>query len=222
MSKTKDSQKGRVYAAELTIIEEHKGRTFGSIEEVYKFLHGVIERDTFARWFPNAYAELTSLSNWERTRPPKWRLNTRRYNEWAAYDHKKVFGREDGLWVSWNHRGSKNGRGGGAYWMYVDQRIQMSDYHANEMICLHELAHAVCQYEFGNGVKHHWQFCMVYLKLVGYVMGVEARNILRQSFKDHKVKYTKPRAKRELSEEQKEVLRARIAVARAAKEAKKF
>ena len=64
MSKTKDSQKGRVYAAELTIIEEHKGRTFGSIEEVYKFLHGVIERDTFARWFPNAYAELTSLSNW--------------------------------------------------------------------------------------------------------------------------------------------------------------
>tara|TARA_B100001750_G_scaffold248057_1_gene276427 strand:- start:976 stop:1644 length:669 start_codon:yes stop_codon:yes gene_type:complete len=222
MSKTKDSQKGRVYAAELTIIEEHKGRTFGSIEEVYKFLHGVIERDTFARWFPNAYAELTSLSNWERTRPPKWRLNTRRYNEWAAYDHKKVFGREDGLWVSWNHRGSKNGRGGGAYWMYVDQRIQMSDYHANEMICLHELAHAVCQYEFGNGVKHHWQFCMVYLKLVGNVMGVEARNILRQSFKDHKVKYTKPRAKRELSEEQKEVLRARIAVARAAKEAKKF
>lgn len=222
MSKTKDSQKGRVYAAELTIIKEHKGRTFGSIEEVYKFLHGVIERDTFARWFPNAYAELTSLSNWERTRPPKWRLNTRRYNEWAAYDHKKVFGREDGLWVSWNHRGSKNGRGGGAYWMYVDQRIQMSDYHANEMICLHELAHAVCQYEFGNGVKHHWQFCMVYLKLVGNVMGVEARNILRQSFKDHKVKYTKPRAKRELSEEQKEVLRARIAVARAAKEAKKF
>lgn len=222
MSKTKDSQKGRVYAAELTIIEEHKGRTFGSIEEVYKFLHGVIERDTFARWFPNAYAELTSLSNWERTRPPKWRLNTRRYNEWAAYDHKKVFGREDGLWVSWNHRGSKNGRGGGAYWMYVDQRIQMSDYHANEMICLHELAHAVCQYEFGNGVKHHWQFCMVYLKLVGNVMGVEARNILRQSFKDHKVKYTKPRAKKELSEEQKEVLRARIAVARAAKEAKKF
>ena len=219
MSKTKDSQKGRVYAAELTIIEEHKGRTFGSIEEVYKFLHGVIERDTFARWFPNAYAELTSLSNWERTRPPKWRLNTRRYNEWAAYDHKKVFGREDGLWVSWNHR-NNNGRGGGAYWMYVDQRIQMSDYHANEMICLHELAHAVCQYEFGNGVKHHWQFCMVYLKLVGNVMGVEARNILRQSFKDHKVKYTKPRAKRELSEEQKEVLRARIAVARAAKEAK--
>ena len=101
-----------------------------------------------------------------------------------------------------------------------DKRIQMSDYHANEMICLHELAHAVCHFEFGTGVKHHWQFCMVYLKLVGNVMGVEARNILRQSFKDHKVKYTKPRAKRELSEEQKEILRARIAVARAAKEAK--
>ena len=218
MSKTKDSQKGRVYAAELAI-EEHKGRTFDSIEEVYKFLHGVIERDTFARWFPSAYAELTSLFYGERTRPPKWRLNDRRYNEWAAYDHKKVFGREIGLWVSWNHR-NNNGRGGGAYWMPGDKRIQMSDYHANEMICLHELAHAVCEYEFGTGVRHHWQFCMVYLKLVGNVMGVEARNILRQSFKDHKVKYTKPRAKRELSEEQKEVLRARIAVARAAKEAK--
>ena len=219
MAKTKDSQKGRVYAAELAI-EEHKGRTFDSIEEVYKFLHGVIERDTFARWFPRAYAQLSSLSDWERTRPPKWRLNTRRYQEWAAYDHKQVFGRELGLWVSWNHKGSKNGRGGGAYWMPGDKRIQMSDYHANEMICLHELAHAVCEYEFGTRVKHHWQFCMVYLKLVGNVMGVEARNILRQSFKDHKVKYTKPRAKRELSEEQKEVLRARIAVARAAKEAK--
>ncbi|MBO92306.1 MAG: hypothetical protein CMM27_10365 [Rhodospirillaceae bacterium] len=218
MAHTKDSQKGRVYAAELAI-EEHKGRTFDSIEEVYKFLHGVIERDTFARWFPRAYSQLTSLSDWERTRPPKWRLNDRRYKEWAAYDHKKVFGREEGLWVSWNHR-NNNGRGGGAYWMPGDKRIQMSDYHANEMICLHELAHAVCQYEFGTGVKHHWQFCMVYLKLVGNVMGVEARNILRQSFKDHKVKYTKPRAKRELSEEQKEVLRARIAVARAAKEAK--
>jgi|GEM_PF-5289555 len=215
----KDSQRGRVYAAERTL-GEYKGRTFGSVEEVYKFLHGVIERDTFARWFPSAYADLTSLNPWERTRPPRWRLNTRKYKEWAAYDHREAFGREEGLWVSWNHKGSKNGRGGGAYWSPVDQRIQMSDYHANEMICLHELAHAVCASEFGDGAKHHWQFCMVYLKLVGNVMGVETRDKLRQAFKDHKVKYTKPRAKRELSEEQKEVLRARIAVARAAKEAK--
>ena len=216
MTTTRDTQRQKVYDAENTLLAEHAGRHFDSIEEIYKFLHGVIERDTFARWFPSAYAELTSLFYGERTRPPKWRLNDRRYQEWAAYDHKKVFGREEGLWVSRNYR---NGR---AYWSGIDQRIQMSDYYANELICLHELAHAVCTYEFGNRVKHHWQFCMVYLKLVGNVMGVETRNKLRQAFKDNKVKYTKPRAKRELSEEQKEVLRARIAVARAAKEAKKF
>jgi hypothetical protein len=48
-------------------------------------------------------------------------------------------------------------------------------------------------------------------------MGKSAHDDLLKSFKNHKVKFKEPRAKRVLTEEQREILVARMAKARAAK-----
>lgn len=57
---------------------------------------------------------------------------------------------------------------------------------------------------------HGWEFCAIFLKLVLYMLGREAHDTVKASFKTHKVRFTKPRKKRELTEEEKDVLRARL------------
>ena len=87
-----------------------------------------------------------------------------------------------------------------------------------------QLCHLIVQHDYRcKGPKpawHGWEFCQTYLKVVGNVMGPEARDALKASFKEEKVRFTPPRKKRELTEEQKQILRARMAVARAAKNRK--
>jgi predicted SprT family Zn-dependent metalloprotease len=94
----------------------------------------------------------------------------------------------------------------------------------NEPVMIHELCHLIVQHDYRcKGPKpawHGWEFCQTYLKVVGNVMGPEARDALKASFKEEKVRFTPPRKKRELTEEQKQILRARMAVARAAKNRK--
>ena len=87
-------------------------------------------------------------------------------------------------------------------------------------VIVHELAHTVCQREHGTLVAGHgWQFCAIYLRLVLLTMGREAYDALRASFKKHRVRYSEPRKRKPLSAEQKAVLAARLAAARAAKAA---
>jgi len=57
----------------------------------------------------------------------------------------------------------------------------------------------------------------VLLDLVRFVMGREAHDVLKASFKEHKVRFTAPRAKRQYTPEQLEILRARLAAGREAK-----
>lgn len=87
-------------------------------------------------------------------------------------------------------------------------------------VLIHELAHNFERKQ--NGYKyagHDWPFAAIYLDLVRNVMGREAYLALKRSFREHKVR-TKPKGKRNLSPEQREAARQRMAKARAVREEK--
>ena len=82
----------------------------------------------------------------------------------------------------------------------------------------HELSHLL---QPSGSAAHGWQFCSIELRLVRHFLGKEAYDKLKAEFKAGRVRFTKPRAKRELTPEQRAVLGERMAVARAAKAASK-
>jgi putative metallohydrolase (TIGR04338 family) len=89
-----------------------------------------------------------------------------------------------------------------------------------EGVVLHELAHVInirkyySRYINRTIAGHGWEFCEVYLTLVYHMMGKEAYETLKKSFKAHGVKY-KEKVVRDMPEAQKEALRARMAQVRA-------
>ncbi len=84
-------------------------------------------------------------------------------------------------------------------------------------VILHELAHLIAP---RSAAAHGWQFCDIELRLVRHFLGKEAHDRLKAEFKAGKVRFTKPRAKRQLTPEQREAATARLAAARAARAAK--
>ncbi len=89
----------------------------------------------------------------------------------------------------------------------------------NEAVVIHELAHTIALREFGrrgDAAFHGWQFCSVYLKLTLYGMGREAHDVLKAAFKKNRVRFTAPRAKRQLTDEQRQALADRLALGRLA------
>lgn len=88
----------------------------------------------------------------------------------------------------------------------------------NEAVVVHELAHTIALREYGRGdvAFHGWEFCATYLTLTLYGMGREAHDTLKAAFKANRVKYTKPRAKRQLTDERRQMLADRLALGRLA------
>jgi putative metallohydrolase (TIGR04338 family) len=89
-----------------------------------------------------------------------------------------------------------------------------------EQILLHEIAHCITDryyVGFDRVAIHGREFAAINLELVGHKQGKAAAEALKVLYRKHKVKFTKPRAKRVLTEEQRQVLRDRLAAARAAK-----
>lgn len=63
----------------------------------------------------------------------------------------------------------------------------------NEAVVLHELAHAVCDHEYGLQVAGHgWQFCSIYLTLTLHAMGREARDVLKAAMTANRVRFQEP------------------------------
>lgn len=87
----------------------------------------------------------------------------------------------------------KAARGGRSTAFY--RGISISQWHRNDWVVLHELAHIQVQRQHGHWkvAGHGREYCAVYLKLVLWFIGREAHDELKASFKEHRVKFTPPR-----------------------------
>lgn len=94
--------------------------------------------------------------------------------------------------------------------------ITMPLWSRNEAVVLHELAHTINARVNNDTAGHGWQFCSIYLTLTLHAMGREAHDALKAAFKANRVRYTAPRAKRQLTDEQRQALADRLALARLA------
>lgn len=84
-------------------------------------------------------------------------------------------------------------------------------------LLLHELSHIL---QPSGSAFHGWEFCDILLRLVRHFLGADLHARLKAEFKAERVRFTAPRAKREMSPEQRALLTQRLAAARAAKAAK--
>ena len=82
-------------------------------------------------------------------------------------------------------------------------------------VILHEAVHVYV----GANVWHGWEFCAAELWLWRQVYGAEAAEILEASFREHRVRYRKPRDRKSLTAEQRRALTDRLALAREARAA---
>jgi putative metallohydrolase (TIGR04338 family) len=91
-------------------------------------------------------------------------------------------------------------------WAWADKSVVfMPKWARREGILLHELAHTITRREYGPNVEGHgWQFCATYLKLVLFMMGREAHDLLKTAMISNRVKFHPPRKKRLMSPEQKD------------------
>ena len=89
----------------------------------------------------------------------------------------------------------------------------------NKLTLLHELAHVIQhRTPFGHLTAGHGrEWAAVYVALTQRFLGRQCAALLKQHFRAAKIPFGKPRAKRVLTEEQKQVLRDRLAAARAAR-----
>jgi len=88
----------------------------------------------------------------------------------------------------------------------------------NQKRVLYRMAWIVARRKYGVHISRHGRdFCRVYLEMVKRFMGPEAAATLKEEYKKNGIKHYK---KKELTEEQKEVLRERMFVARQALMAK--
>ncbi len=103
-----------------------------------------------------------------------------------------------------------------------DYAITLPLWARSEAVLLHEVAHianvrkAQTFFFTEDRAAHGWEFAAIEVELVHHMMGKDAADALKKSFREHKVRYKKPQ-KRNLSPEQRQACRERLEVARAAR-----
>lgn len=112
-----------------------------------------------------------------------------------------------------------DGRGTRKALAYGDYKISIPLWARNEAVVIHEIAHIIAHRTYGQYriAGHGWEFCSVFLDLVRFIMKREAHDALKKSFKEHRVKFTKPKKRKPLTPEQKAVLVERMKNAREAR-----
>lgn len=118
-----------------------------------------------------AYVDKITSSRWWRNRCP-----VKSVQVWDGRGTRIAYG---GLFCS----GSKFGWG-----------ISLPRWARTHWVILHELAHVITEangyYDDGHPA-HGREFCATFLELTRRWIGTDAAKALKQSFKDHKVKYTR-------------------------------
>lgn len=192
----RDSQRQKVYDAERAAWAEiterglWKGVKLDTVADCREYLESIVARKTIQRWFDRAAKFPVHVADGRGTSYARGGLKSVGvYEEWAD----AYVGRTH-LWVNaprWSR---------------------------TEGVLIHELTHCLVPIG-GENPAHGWRFCEAYLKIMGNVVGPEARDILKAQFKAHRVRY-RPKRTRNLTPAQREAAAQRLAKARAAKASK--
>lgn len=112
-------------------------------------------------------------------------------------------------------RGCRSALGGGGV-------IKLPRWSRFKLVILHETAHVICERRYGDSVAAHgWQFAAIFLDLVQFGMGADARKELERGFKETRCRWRAPKKRKPMTADAKAVLADRLAGARAARAAKK-
>lgn len=173
MSRQRDSQRSKVYAAEHILLKEGMaGRErLDTVEEMQAWVDKIVA----SAWWRKRYPRVTKIE----VRPGAGQRRA------LAFPHRRI--------------------------------ISMPRWSRRKGIIIHEIAHLVVP---TNVASHGWEFCSEYLAILRHFLGKADHDALKAEFDKRRVKYRKPRQRAPLTAEQKAVLVERLAVARAAKEAK--
>lgn len=95
---------------------------------------------------------------------------------------RRKFGRRK-FNVRHKHHGKATGGGG-----WAGNNIELPRWAWTPTVILHEIAHCVAP----SDAWHDWRFCATFLELVRHFMGAEVHARLRESFREHRVRYKKP------------------------------
>lgn len=102
-----------------------------------------------------------------------------------------------------------------AFWQTGEIRLAAAWGRSADVV-IHEVAHMYASPAGDPG--HDWLFCSIYLDLVRAFIGTATARKLEASFKANGIRYTVPKAKRQLSPDQKQAAVERMAKARAARQ----
>lgn len=118
--------------------------------------------------------------------------------------------------IGQRHSGSS---GGGSHgWVSLPSDVNRGKWCWADWYLLHELAHNITTNDHGDTVAAHGpEFMAIYLELLGHWLGRDVVKEFKVTLRQHKVRYTRPRKKRHLSEEQRKEIGERLRKAREAK-----
>jgi len=203
MGRQRDTQRSKVYRAEqaacrsagvpfsteIGINNKMKFDKYEHLEDCAEFIMSVCLRKRVQAKYPNAL------------------MYARTYGKHTPRgDYRgRVYG--NGLFPVGDGHGQRKATWDGS-------KVNLPRWARTEHVMLHELAHALSR----QGASHGWQFAECLLFLWKQVFGAEKAKHLEASYKANKVKYRKPRAKRQITPEQRAILVERMAKARLAKQ----
>ena len=189
-----DRQQREVYAAEDRVgwSEFGASENLGELEDVWEFVYRLMRRQSFARRYPKTHSRLHA----------SYKMKPERIHEYGR--QVKVLGvvkdmdspyrnTTAGLAITPKANGGcANGR-----------EMSLSRNARQKWYVIHELAHVVDHNENGRPRRldhqgHGWQFCSIYLNLVGMAFGADAKKELRECFKNGNVRYLRPRGAKNL------------------------
>ncbi len=184
VSRTKrDSQRQKVYDSERShslwksavqvdfdgwrlsnVVEFEDGTPVPSVSEVQSYVNKL----TRGRWFKNRW--------------PRYSYDKNK----TVWSGGSVIKRPHGILVlDGRRRRSATGS--------INGSISMPRWSRFTLVILHEITHVVTGTSRTKGA-HGRTFCANYLALIRHELGVDAANEMKQLFKEHRVKYTRPKA----------------------------
>ena len=185
-----DRQMQEVYDAERKVDWSKFGaaENLGELEDVWEYVYRLMRRQSFARRYPRTHSRLQA------DQPLKAERYIYNRRVWIAGKHKQLNRGRVGLRIE------PKARGGCATGNYI---ALDRNWARQKWVIIHELAHVVDHNENGRPEHlfhqgHGWQFCSIYLNLVGMAFGADAKKELRECFKNGNVEYLRPRGAKNL------------------------